>query len=93
MPIPYRNRIRVSRRKTIKRINPAKIGRYVSVTKLQVTFTRKPATKPQRGSRSMTTLSLTSILDGGRRSTSRPGHFTPGKDPVPIVQKEGWALR
>jgi len=23
--------------------------------------------------------------------TSRPGRFTPGKDPVPIVQEAGWA--
>jgi len=28
---------------------------------------------------------LTSALDGGGWSTSRPGRFTPGKDPVPIV--------
>jgi len=31
------------------------------------------------------TLSLTSALDGGGWSTPRPGRFTPGKDPVPIV--------
>jgi hypothetical protein len=35
------------------------------------------------------------ILDLGARrggwSTPRPGHFTPGKDPVPIVQEAGWA--
>jgi len=24
-------------------------------------------------------------------STSRPVHFTPGQDPVPIVQEAGWA--
>ena len=30
------------------------------------------------------TLSLTSTLDGGW-STPRPGRFTPGKDPVPIL--------
>ena len=28
---------------------------------------------------------LTSALDGVGWSTSRPGCFTPGKDPVPIV--------
>ena len=33
------------------------------------------------------TLSLTSALDGGGWSTPRPGRFTPGNDPVPIVQK------
>ena len=31
------------------------------------------------------TLSLTSALDGSGWSTPRPGLFTPGKDPVPIV--------
>jgi hypothetical protein len=35
---------------------------------------------------------LTSILDGGEWSDSRPGRFTPGKQPpVPIVQEAGWA--
>ena len=28
---------------------------------------------------------------GGEWSTPRPGRFTPGKDPVPIVQETGWA--
>jgi hypothetical protein len=37
------------------------------------------------------TLSLTSTLDGGVWSTSSPGRFTPGNDPVPIVQEAGWA--
>ena len=31
------------------------------------------------------TLLSTSALDGGGWSTPRPGRFTPGKDPVPIV--------
>ena len=35
------------------------------------------------------TLSLTSVLDGGGWSAPRPGRFTPGKDPVPIVQEAG----
>jgi hypothetical protein len=34
------------------------------------------------------------IRDLGTRrggwSAPRPGHFTPGKDPVPIVQEAGW---
>ena len=38
------------------------------------------------------TLSLTSTLDWGEWSTPRPGRFTPGKDPVPIVQEAGWSL-
>jgi hypothetical protein len=37
------------------------------------------------------TLPLTSALDGGRWSTSRPVRFTPVKDPVPIVYWAGWA--
>jgi hypothetical protein len=37
------------------------------------------------------TLSLTSVLDGGEWSTPRAGHFTPGKDPVSIVQEAKWA--
>jgi hypothetical protein len=34
-------------------------------------------------------LSLTSARDGGGWSTPRPGRFTPGKDPVSIVQYNG----
>ena len=37
------------------------------------------------------TLFLTPALDRGGWSTPRPGRFTPGKDPVPIVQEAGWA--
>ena len=37
------------------------------------------------------TLPSTSALDAGGWSAPRPGHFTPGKDPVPIVQEAGWA--
>ena len=29
-------------------------------------------------------------MEGGL-STPRPGGFTPGKDPLPIVQEAGWA--
>ena len=34
---------------------------------------------------------MTTALEGEEESTSRPGRFTPGKDPVPIVQEAGWA--
>jgi hypothetical protein len=34
---------------------------------------------------------VTSALEGGVWSALRPGCFTPGKDPLPIVQKTGWA--
>ena len=36
------------------------------------------------------TLSLTLALDGGEWSTPCAGHFTPRKDPVPIVWESGW---
>ena len=35
---------------------------------------------------------MTSALRWGWWSAPRPGRFTPGKDPVPIVQEAGWAL-
>ena len=37
------------------------------------------------------TLPSTSTLHVGGWSAPRPGRFTPGKDPVPIVQEAGWA--
>jgi hypothetical protein len=50
--------------------------------------------KTHRGSRGIALL----IPDlGARRGwmvrAPRPGRFTPGKDPVPIVQEAGWAPR
>jgi hypothetical protein len=36
-------------------------------------------------------LPSTSALDGGGWSSSRPGRFAPGKDPVPILYEAGWA--
>jgi len=41
--------------------------------------------------RHSSTLPLTSALDVGGWSTPRPGHTTPEKDPLPIVQEAGWA--
>ena len=37
------------------------------------------------------TLSLNSALDASGLTTLRPGRFTPGKDPVPIVQEARWS--
>jgi hypothetical protein len=34
---------------------------------------------------------LTSTLEAGGRSAPRPGRFTPGKEPIPIVQEAWWA--
>jgi hypothetical protein len=39
------------------------------------------------------TLYLTSALEGGWWSTTRPGRFTPGKDPASTVKEAGWAPR
>ena len=48
---------------------------------------------PEREKRYGSTLSLTSALYGGGWSTPRPGRFTPGRDPVLIVQEDVWASR
>jgi len=54
--------------------------------KVKVRFTLEQAMKAQKGGGGNSyTLSLTSKLDGNEWSTPRPGRFTPGKDPVPIV--------
>ena len=46
---------------------------------------------PEGEQRYSCTLSLTLVLDGGGWSMPHPGHFTPGRDPVSIVQKAGQA--
>jgi hypothetical protein len=52
-----------------------------------------PVTDPkaQRGSRGIALLFLDLGARRGGWSAPRPGRFTPGKDPVPIVQEAGWA--
>jgi hypothetical protein len=40
---------------------------------------------PEGAYRYSSTLSLTLSLEGGRWWTPRPGHFTPGEDPVRTV--------
>jgi hypothetical protein len=40
---------------------------------------------PEGDWRYSSTVSLISTIDGGGWSKPRPGPFTPGKDPVPIV--------
>ena len=54
--------------------------------KVKVTFSLEQAKKAQRGEQMyISTLPSTSMLDEGVWSTPRPGRFTPGKDPIPIV--------
>jgi len=58
---------------------------------IQLKLTLEHATKTQRGSR----VTVLPFFNRGARwggwSAPRPGRFTPGKDPVPIVQVAGWA--
>jgi len=55
--------------------------------RVKVKFTIEHTNKAQKGYSSI--LSLTSAVDRGGWSTPIPGPFTPGKDPVPIVQELG----
>ena len=58
---------------------------------LLVKFNLEQAAKAQRGSRGTALLFFNLGARWGGWSTSRPGRFTPGKDPVSIVQETGWA--
>ena len=54
--------------------------------KVKANFTTKQATKAQKWSRRIALLSLLNLgARWGEWSTPRPGRFTPGKTPVPIV--------
>jgi hypothetical protein len=66
------------------------VGRVKVKVKVQVKFTLEQATKAQRESRGIYSFFNLGARWGGW-STPRPGRFTPGKDPVPIVQAAGWA--
>jgi len=48
--------------------------------------------KAQRGDGGIASKHSHPALEGDGRSAPLSGLFTPGKDPVPIVQKAGWAL-
>jgi hypothetical protein len=58
---------------------------------LQGTFRTKTGHEgPEREYMCRFTLSLTTALYGGEWSAPCIGRFTPGKEPVPIVQTAGW---
>jgi hypothetical protein len=60
----------------------------------EVTRKRSPYNSPPRAQRGIRGIALLILNLGDRRggwSAPRPGRFTPGKDPVPIVQEAGWA--
>jgi hypothetical protein len=55
---------------------------------------RSPYNRPQGAQRGCRGVYLLMLDLGARRvgwSAPRPCRFTPGKDPVPIVQEAGWA--
>ena len=78
---------------SVKTLSRAAFPNTVQTLKINVKSTLEEATKGKRGSSGIAscTLSLSSALDGSGWSTPRPGRFTPGKNPVPIVQEAGWA--
>jgi len=51
----------------------------------KVKFTLEQATKAQKGNRDIIYYFFNLGARGGGWSTPRPGRFTPGKGPVPIV--------
>jgi hypothetical protein len=57
----------------------------------KVKFTLYQDLKVQSSSRDIALLSLTSALVRGQWSAPLPSRFTPGNDPVPIVQEAGLA--
>jgi hypothetical protein len=68
---------------------PKHVGACISIRQVSPFL---QATKALRESSGIALLCLqTSALGGGEGSASRPGRFTPGKDPVSIVKEAGWA--
>ena len=63
----------------------------IIMVKLKVNFTLEQATKAQRGVEAQLYFFFYLGVRWGGWSTSRPGRFTPRKDPVPIVQEVGLA--
>ena len=55
------------------------------ITKVKVKLAPEQATKAQRGSKGIALLFLNLGVRWSGWSTPRPGRFTPGKGPVPIV--------
>ena len=63
-----------------------------SICRIKVKVTLDTCQKGSEGEqRYSSTLSLTSVLDGCGWSMPRSDHFTPGEDPILIVQKAGWS--
>ena len=56
---------------------------------MKVKFTLEQAMRPEGETMYSSTLTLTSVLDGGGWSTPRPGRFTPGKTWYPLYRRLG----
>jgi hypothetical protein len=66
-------------------------GRPSNTVGKKVNFTLLQASWPGRRGRGIALPILNLGTRGGGWSAPRPGRFTPGKDPVPILQEAGWA--
>jgi hypothetical protein len=67
------------------------VGGVVQMVKVKVNVNPLHACPDTDGrGRYSSNSSACSVLQGGGWSAPHPGHFTPGKDAVPIVQEEGW---
>ena len=66
-------------------------GQHLMCTIIKFKFHPRTSHEGPEGEKSYSsTLSLTSTLDEGGWSTPRASRFTPGKDPVHIVQEAEW---
>jgi hypothetical protein len=74
----------------VVKLGNIKIDKISEYWRLKKSPYNRPQTA-QRGSRGIALLMLDLGARRGGWSAPRPGRFTPGKDPVPIVQEAGWA--
>jgi hypothetical protein len=71
--------------------SPYRLSYHNNPVKVKVKLTLNRSQRPRGGvGVQLYSYSLTSALDRGWWSTPRPGRFTPGKHPVPIVLEVGW---
>jgi len=59
--------------------------------KVEMKFTQNGPRTPVGGVSYSSALYLTWALNWDGWLAPRPGRFTPGKGPIPIVQEDGWA--
>ena len=89
--VPPFSRVNQSNKTTGPRVREDRSAFKIKATlKVNVKVTLTGHEGPEVEQRYSSILSLTSALDGDGWSTPRPGRFTPGRNPVPIVQEAGW---